>query len=255
MIGLFHTTDDRERPSRGPGPPPVLRLGPSDAHTRMGGAMLRAALCACLDVAARLIIITWSVSNCGEDLQKIIIKKKTRQNKQTITFKNGDSDKSGGTMSKVQGGMKCVKYLLFVFNFIFWVSPWTVCIETALLCFHQNVIECPSDHYFFVIIIISYYSLTEPMHVWFLTLRLRVGDLWVLCSWTCLHIRNTPGKTARPPVENMSHLVSDWPWLLLVYFIEKLTVQLASIHLSCANYIPRLLLESTPFTGPSLIFF
>uniref|UniRef100_A0A672RLX5 Tetraspanin n=1 Tax=Sinocyclocheilus grahami TaxID=75366 RepID=A0A672RLX5_SINGR len=25
-------------------------------------------------------------------------------------------------MSKVQGGMKCVKYLLFVFNFIFWVS-------------------------------------------------------------------------------------------------------------------------------------
>ncbi|KAM9409309.1 tetraspanin-2a [Pholidichthys leucotaenia] len=25
-------------------------------------------------------------------------------------------------MGKVQGGMKCVKYLLFVFNFIFWVS-------------------------------------------------------------------------------------------------------------------------------------
>lgn len=25
-------------------------------------------------------------------------------------------------MSKVQGGTKCVKYLLFVFNFIFWVS-------------------------------------------------------------------------------------------------------------------------------------
>uniref|UniRef100_A0A672QK32 Tetraspanin-2-like n=1 Tax=Sinocyclocheilus grahami TaxID=75366 RepID=A0A672QK32_SINGR len=25
-------------------------------------------------------------------------------------------------MSKVQGGMKCVKYLLFVFNFIFWLS-------------------------------------------------------------------------------------------------------------------------------------
>uniref|UniRef100_A0A3Q4ADL3 Tetraspanin n=1 Tax=Mola mola TaxID=94237 RepID=A0A3Q4ADL3_MOLML len=25
-------------------------------------------------------------------------------------------------MSKVQGGMKCVKYLLFVFNFIFWVN-------------------------------------------------------------------------------------------------------------------------------------
>lgn len=27
-------------------------------------------------------------------------------------------------MSKVQGGMKCVKYLLFVFNFIFWVSRY-----------------------------------------------------------------------------------------------------------------------------------
>ncbi|KAL0978768.1 hypothetical protein UPYG_G00174930 [Umbra pygmaea] len=25
-------------------------------------------------------------------------------------------------MSKVQGGMKCVKYLLFIFNFIFWLS-------------------------------------------------------------------------------------------------------------------------------------
>lgn len=25
-------------------------------------------------------------------------------------------------MGKVEGGMKCVKYLLFVFNFIFWVS-------------------------------------------------------------------------------------------------------------------------------------
>lgn len=38
------------------------------------------------------------------------------------TNNNGDSDNSSGTMSKVQGGMKCVKYLLFVFNFIFWVS-------------------------------------------------------------------------------------------------------------------------------------
>uniref|UniRef100_H3C517 Uncharacterized protein n=2 Tax=Clupeocephala TaxID=186625 RepID=H3C517_TETNG len=25
-------------------------------------------------------------------------------------------------MGKVEGGMKCVKYLLFIFNFIFWVS-------------------------------------------------------------------------------------------------------------------------------------
>lgn len=27
-------------------------------------------------------------------------------------------------MGKVEGGMKCVKYLLFVFNFIFWVSGY-----------------------------------------------------------------------------------------------------------------------------------
>lgn len=36
--------------------------------------------------------------------------------------------------------------------------------------------------YFFVVIIIYYYSLTEPMHVWFLTLRLHAGDLLVPCS-------------------------------------------------------------------------
>lgn len=29
-------------------------------------------------------------------------------------------------MGKVEGGMKCVKYLLFIFNFIFWVSRDTV---------------------------------------------------------------------------------------------------------------------------------
>ncbi|XP_068451111.1 tetraspanin-2a [Clinocottus analis] len=34
----------------------------------------------------------------------------------------GNIDKSAVIMGKVQGGMKCVKYLLFVFNFIFWLS-------------------------------------------------------------------------------------------------------------------------------------
>lgn len=35
-------------------------------------------------------------------------------------------------MSKVQGGMKCVKYLLFVFNFIFWVSRYRFACELIL---------------------------------------------------------------------------------------------------------------------------
>ncbi len=43
-------------------------------------------------------------------------------------------------MSKVQGGMKCVKYLLFVFNFIFWVSAGlhgyavTAAVKSAHFC-------------------------------------------------------------------------------------------------------------------------
>lgn len=32
-------------------------------------------------------------------------------------------------MGKVEGGMKCVKYLLFIFNFIFWVSARFVAIQ------------------------------------------------------------------------------------------------------------------------------
>lgn len=46
----------------------------------------------------------------------------TRNYKNIDTNIGGESDNSSGTMSKVQGGMKCVKYLLFAFNFIIWVS-------------------------------------------------------------------------------------------------------------------------------------
>lgn len=38
------------------------------------------------------------------------------------------------TMGKVEGGMKCVKYLLFVFNFIFWVSNAVVLYLHAVMC-------------------------------------------------------------------------------------------------------------------------
>lgn len=38
------------------------------------------------------------------------------------------------TMGKVEGGMKCVKYLLFVFNFIFWVSNALVLYLHAIMC-------------------------------------------------------------------------------------------------------------------------
>ncbi len=48
-------------------------------------------------------------------------------------------------MSKVQGGMKCVKYLLFVFNFIFWVSPlhWRFAWKQTLMLFlkHPRVLS------------------------------------------------------------------------------------------------------------------
>lgn len=40
-------------------------------------------------------------------------------------------------MSKVQGGMKCVKYLLFVFNFIFWVSL-TVCMDNNVIAVFEQ---------------------------------------------------------------------------------------------------------------------
>lgn len=35
---------------------------------------------------------------------------------------NGGRTSRTAKMGKVQGGTKCVKYLLFIFNFIFWVS-------------------------------------------------------------------------------------------------------------------------------------
>lgn len=38
------------------------------------------------------------------------------------------------TMGKVEGGMKCVKYLLFAFNFIFWVSNAVVLYIHAIMC-------------------------------------------------------------------------------------------------------------------------
>ncbi|RXN09004.1 tetraspanin-2-like protein [Labeo rohita] len=41
-------------------------------------------------------------------------------------------------MSKVQGGMKCVKYLLFVFNFIFWLSGSLVLAVGLWLRFDPN---------------------------------------------------------------------------------------------------------------------
>ncbi|XP_007253406.2 tetraspanin-2a isoform X1 [Astyanax mexicanus] len=42
-------------------------------------------------------------------------------------------------MSKVQGGMKCVKYLLFFFNFIFWLSGSLVLAVGLWLRFDPNV--------------------------------------------------------------------------------------------------------------------
>lgn len=120
MTGLFHTIEDRERPCRGPGRPPGAQVGSlrrahADGRCDAARSSVRMFGCGCSAHHHYMVRVKlWG----GFAENKI--KSKT---KQTITFKNGDSDKSGGTMSKVQGGMKCVKYLLFVFNSIFWVSP------------------------------------------------------------------------------------------------------------------------------------
>ncbi|KAF7651744.1 hypothetical protein LDENG_00106270 [Lucifuga dentata] len=44
-------------------------------------------------------------------------------------------------MSKVHGGMKCVKYLLFVFNFIFWLSGLVVLAVGLWLRFDPGTVE------------------------------------------------------------------------------------------------------------------
>lgn len=44
-------------------------------------------------------------------------------------------------MSKVQGGMKCVKYLLFVFNFIFWLSGLLVLAVGLWLRFDPETVK------------------------------------------------------------------------------------------------------------------
>ncbi|KAM3622043.1 uncharacterized protein V6R79_019733 [Siganus canaliculatus] len=44
-------------------------------------------------------------------------------------------------MSKVTGGMKCVKYLLFIFNFIFWLSGLLVLAVGIWLRFDPNTVE------------------------------------------------------------------------------------------------------------------
>ncbi|XP_054906248.1 tetraspanin-2a [Poeciliopsis prolifica] len=44
-------------------------------------------------------------------------------------------------MSKVQGGMKCVKYLLFVFNFIFWLSGLLVLAVGLWLRFDPDTVK------------------------------------------------------------------------------------------------------------------
>ena len=98
----------------GPGWTPRVRVGACvRACARDDGLdkkrPLRAALCACLDAAAQLVATTRSEG--GKDRPSIL-------QLSTIASRPGDVDDSGGSMSKVHGGMKCVKYLLFVFNFI-----------------------------------------------------------------------------------------------------------------------------------------
>ncbi|XP_022056345.1 tetraspanin-2a isoform X1 [Acanthochromis polyacanthus] len=48
-------------------------------------------------------------------------------------------------MGKVQGGMKCVKYLLFAFNFIFWLSGLLVLAVGLWLRFDPETVELLKD--------------------------------------------------------------------------------------------------------------
>uniref|UniRef100_A0A8C2B4M2 Tetraspanin n=1 Tax=Cyprinus carpio TaxID=7962 RepID=A0A8C2B4M2_CYPCA len=61
-------------------------------------------------------------------------------------------------MSKVQGGMKCVKYLLFVFNFIFWLSGSLVLAVGLWLRFDPETVsllaENDAPEHFFIAVYI-----------------------------------------------------------------------------------------------------
>ncbi|XP_051752377.1 tetraspanin-2a [Ctenopharyngodon idella] len=62
-------------------------------------------------------------------------------------------------MSKVQGGMKCVKYLLFVFNFIFWLSGSLVLAVGLWLRFDPDTVNLLAesgapDHFFVAVYIL-----------------------------------------------------------------------------------------------------
>lgn len=64
-------------------------------------------------------------------------------------------------MGKVQGGMKCVKYLLFVFNFIFWLSGLLVLAVGLWLRFDPETVklltgdEAPSTFFIAVYILLG----------------------------------------------------------------------------------------------------
>lgn len=134
---------------------PESYLGFLGAHTPMGGARERASvnlcrLCACFRV--------WMVSRCrSSSLHGLMSSWKRWGFAKKQRSQIGDTDKSGDTMSKVQGGMKCVKYLLFVFNFIFWVSllhkrlAW----EQQYFCFYM--MKQP-DHLFSVALILVWFA-------------------------------------------------------------------------------------------------
>ncbi|KAM6946506.1 tetraspanin-2-like [Lycodopsis pacificus] len=86
----------------------------------------------CLDGEAVqvFLIIAWLMSNW-----------ETRGFAEQQRSEIGNIDRSGGIMSKVQGGMKCVKYLLFVFNFIFWLSGLLVLAVGLWLRFDPETVE------------------------------------------------------------------------------------------------------------------
>lgn len=139
-------------------------------------------------------------------------------------------------MSKVQGGMKCVKYLLFVFNFIFWVSRYRFGCE-LLLC-----LICPR---------FCFLCLKEQGYIFFKVLPLQAWgkekNLFAP-SLPCLHPPRTAGRgeTVSLPLYVAGHAwfkLSHWIFneLFVIYcWTKKSFLQVPSIPLQPASCSTRL---------------
>lgn len=103
-------------------------------------------------------------------------------------------------MGKVEGGMKCVKYLLFIFNFIFWVSARFVdgrCDVTRKLMEQVQQRARP---------ISSHLTFTRTVFLFLISLLC----LYLLCPFSECSVRLTV-RDGRRFVVRLTGLKSDFP--------------------------------------------